>query len=166
MTTETPRDAIVEFWEVARSRAGLDDIAVVAGATALGSVVPPAWSFDAEPAAAEAQLAAVLDGGKTATSSALWEYEIAGAELPREGDVSIVLDSAGEPRALVQTTRVEVVAFDEVDAVRAAADGELSVEAWREARREVFTGALESSGREFARDLPVVFEFFELRYPS
>lgn len=41
----------------------------------------------------------VRDGVKTATASALWDYEAEGESLPEEGEFSIVLDGRGHPAA-------------------------------------------------------------------
>ena len=45
----------------------------------------------------------------------MWDYEAVGESLPEAGDLSIVLDGAGHPRALIATTDVRIVPFDEVD---------------------------------------------------
>ena len=66
------------------------------------------------PEQADALLALVLDGTKTATASALADYEATGEPLPEVGTLGILLDGAGHPRALIETTEVGVVAFGEV----------------------------------------------------
>jgi uncharacterized protein YhfF len=155
---------ILSFWELARPSAGMAKIGVVTGATVTESVPPPAWSFGDNPALADDLLAAVLTGEKTATSSALWEYEDSGEPVPQEGELSILLDGEGHPRALVRTTSVEIVAFDDVDADFARAEGEddRSLESWRVEHEKYFDRVLE---RDFAPDMPLVCERFELLYP-
>src|SRR5699024_8952864 len=96
--------AISAYWEAARSRAGLTRLAGVAGQQALSSVEPPAWSFGTTVAEADNFLELVLAGVKTATSSAAGVYAKRGEPLPDPGDLSIVLDGHGRPRALVATT--------------------------------------------------------------
>ncbi|WP_265522216.1 ASCH domain-containing protein [Oerskovia flava] len=155
---------ILEFWEVARGRAGLGKVDVVTGGSAASRVPPPAWSFGDEPQLADRLLAAVLSGAKTATSSAQWEYGD-GAPVPVPGELAILLDGAGHPRALIRTASVEVVPFDQVGADFAAAEGEGggSLEEWRAEHHEYFARTL--VGREPADDMPVVCERFELLYP-
>ena len=155
--------AIVAFWEAARPSAGIGKVGVVVGAGVAGTVPPPAWSFGDNPELADALLAAVLSGAKTATASSLWEYDDE-TPVPVKGELSILLDGAGRPRALVRTTSVEVVPFGEVDDEFALAEGEDdgSLEAWREGHRRYFARVLD---RDVPDDMPVVCERFELRYP-
>ncbi|GED10644.1 ASCH domain-containing protein [Cellulosimicrobium cellulans] len=155
---------ILAFWELARPSAGMARVGVVTGTTVSETVPPPAWSFGDNPELADGLLAAVLSGEKTATSSALWEYEDSGEPVPRVGELSILLDGDGHPRALVRTTSVEIVAFDDVDDDFARAEGEddRSLASWRAEHEKYFRRVLE---REFAPDMPLVCERFELRYP-
>ncbi|MFF2623152.1 ASCH domain-containing protein [Oerskovia jenensis] len=157
-------EEILEFWETARVRAGEGKVGVVTGFGISATVPPPAWSFGDNPVLADGLLAAVLSGDKTATSSSHWEYG-ADVPLPQVGELSIILDGDGHPRALIRTTSVEVVPFDQVTAEFAAAEGEddRTLDSWRAGHREYFSRVL--VGQEFRDDMPVVCERFELRFP-
>ncbi|GAB48029.1 ASCH domain-containing protein [Mobilicoccus pelagius] len=159
-------DEIESFWADARVKAGLNASRPYFGPNALDSVTPPAWSFGADAAQADALLRLVLEGVKTATASALWDYEAEGDEVPTPGELSIVLDSAGHPQALLHTTSVRVVPFDEVDEAHAYAEGEgdRTLRYWREVHRRFFTEHA-SHDRGFADDMPVVLEEFEVLVP-
>ncbi|MET4226263.1 ASCH domain-containing protein [Oerskovia enterophila] len=164
-TSEDPRAAeLLEFWETARVRAGEGKVGVVTGFGVSATVPPPAWSFGDNPELADGLLHAVLSGEKTATSSSHWEYDDE-TPVPAVGELSIILDGEGHPRALIRTTSVEIVPFDQVDADFAAAEGEddRTLEAWRAGHRDYFTRVL--VGHEFRDDMPVVCERFELRFP-
>ncbi|QTE28687.1 ASCH domain-containing protein [Pengzhenrongella sicca] len=173
---ETDRDAapdeagaaLVAFWELARSRVGLARLPVITGLSPAASVLPPAWAFGDSPELADELLALVLAGLKTATASAVWEYEDADEPLPRPGDLSILLDGRGHPCALVRTSAVRVVPFAEVDAESAWLEGEgdRSLDTWRREHRAAFGRALAARGRTFDESLPVVLERFELRFPA
>ena len=65
---------------------------------------PVVWSFGDHPALADELLGLVLDGTKTATASLLWYYEEGGETIPAVGDLSIITDGNGTPRALIRTT--------------------------------------------------------------
>lgn len=158
-------DEIAEFWESARVQAGLGRIAVVGGLTVAENVAPVAWSFGDTPEQADRLLALVLDKTKTATSSALSEYDGDDAPLPRPGDLSIVVDGAGHPTALIRTTDVEVVPFGAVSEEFAAAEGEgeRTLESWRSDHTEFFRRALGIDA--VPDDFMVVTERFELLYP-
>src|SRR5690625_3956065 len=110
-SAEAQDAAVAAYWDTARKRAGLTRLDVVVGQQALGTVQPPAWSFGADAREADELLELVLAGRKTATASAAEPYEVHGIEVPAPGDLSIILDGAGRPRALIVTTEVAIVAF-------------------------------------------------------
>ncbi len=152
---------IDSFWQLARIRAQLNPTGYYTGERPLGSLPPPAWAFGATPEQADELLALVLSGTKTATAGALWDYEAEGEELPTTGVLGIVTDGRGIPRALVVTTQVEIVPFDEVSAEHAYLEGEgdRSLATWREVHERFFTQhAVHSHG--FSRDMPVVLQRF------
>lgn len=162
---EDPRaQAIAEFWEVARGHAGVGELAMVTGHGVRASTPPPAWSFGDTPRLADELLALVLDGTKTATSTAEVSFEHDGEAMPVVGELSILLDGAGWPRALIRTTSVETVPFAAVSAELAAAEGEddRSLESWRREHEVYFRRVLEGTGVEFGPELPVVIEHFEV----
>lgn len=118
----------------------------------------PAWAFGDTPEMAEELLELVLQGVKTATSSALEDYGEDEA-IAEAGAVEVVLDGAGVPRAAIRIVSVEIRRFDEVDAEFAAAEGEgdRSLAYWRTAHEEFF-----SRYGLFRPDMPIVCERFEL----
>ncbi|WP_234985798.1 ASCH domain-containing protein [Demequina sp. NBRC 110051] len=133
----------------------------------LPDALPEVWAFGATPEHADALLALVLAGTKTGTASALWDYEHAGDPIPEVGDLSIILDGAGQPRALLETTAIDIVPFDEVDAEHAASEGEgdLTLEYWRTAHERYWRAHAESP-RGFEPDMPVICERFRLLFPA
>ena len=156
---------IDSFWQVARMRAKLSPTGYYTGERVLGSLRPPAWAFGATPEEADELLALVLSGTKTATAGALWDYEAEGQELPTPGDLGIVTDGRGVPRALIVTTRVEIVPFDDVSAEHAYFEGEgdRSLGAWREVHERFFTEHA-VHGRGFSPEMPVVLQRFDVLY--
>jgi uncharacterized protein YhfF len=153
------------FWQVARMRAKLNPTGYYTGERPLDSLPPPAWAFGATPEEADELLGLVLSGTKTATADALWDYEAAGEELPAPGALGIVTDGRGVPHALVMTTEVEVVPFDEVGAEHARLEGvgDRSLSAWREVHERLFSDHA-GPGRRFSRDMPVVLQRFTVLY--
>ncbi len=103
---------------------------------------------------------------KTATCSALWEYEAEDEPLPEVGLKTIVLDGNGDPLCIVETTEVEVRPYDEVDARFGYEEGEgdRSLEDWREAHWRFFSRTLPNIGKEPAMDMPLVCERFRVVY--
>lgn len=161
----TADDRVATFWEVARLHAKITRVPAYFGPTPLESVPPPAWSFGVGTDQADELLDLVLAGTKTATASALWEYETEDEPLPEPGALSIVLDGSGRPRVLIETTDVEVVPFDEVDDEHARLEGEgdLSLQHWRDAHERFFSDTA-SPEQGFVADMPVVCERFRVLY--
>lgn len=122
---------------------------------------PEAWAFGATPEHADGLLGLVLDGVKTGTASSLQDYEADGDPLPAVGELSIILDGAGAPRAVLETTEVTTVPFDQVTAEHARSEGEgdRTLATWRQIHERFWT---EHSPGGFAPHMPVVCERFRL----
>lgn len=150
-----PSPSLPAFWE-ARRRESPD----------LPEAIPLAWAFGATPEHADALLDLVLRGVKDGTASSLWDYEESGDPLPEVGELSVILDGAGEPRAVLVTTRITIVPFDQVDAEHARAEGEgdRTLTYWRSSHERYWREHSENP-RGFAPDMPVVCERFELLWP-
>lgn len=165
-TRGTADGEIEQFWNLAKRHARLETLPGYFGPDALTSVPPPAWAFGADAEQSDRLLQLVLDGTKTATASAREDYG-EDEPLPELGTLGIVLDGAGRPRALVATTAVRVVPFDEVDADHAHAEGEgdRSLEGWRTEHERFFTEN-DPLGRGFRPDMPVVLEQLRVLYQA
>jgi uncharacterized protein YhfF len=72
--------------------------------------------------------------------------ESRGVPLPYPGGLSIVLDSTGQPRGIIETTKVEMIPFAEATAEFAFSEGEdeLSLESWRYNHELFFTRELQT----------------------
>jgi uncharacterized protein YhfF len=81
----------------------------------------------------EELVAAILQGRKTATTGLLREYRHDGESLPEARSRAVVIDSAANPVAVIETTDVRVVPLGEVDLAHVQDEGEghESVAAWR-----------------------------------
>src|SRR5262249_19455983 len=111
------------------------------------------------PEMADALLALVLEGRKTATTSALREYDTEGQPASRVGERFIVLDGSGRPACVAETCEVTIKRFDEVDAAFAYDEGEgdRSLESWRREHERFFR-----KHGLFAEDMLLVCERFRL----
>ncbi len=120
--------------------------------------------FGDSPEMADELLVPVLSGLKTATCSALWEWEHEGGSIPKPGLLSVILDGNDEPRCIIETVEVNLKNFNEVDAdfARDEGEGDLSIEYWRDAHKRFFTRTLPAIGREFREDMPLVCERFKV----
>ncbi|MGD0924312.1 MAG: ASCH domain-containing protein [Streptosporangiaceae bacterium] len=78
-------------------------------------------------------VAAIVAGTKTTTTGLVADYEHEQEELPHQGLRQVVVDSGGQPVAVIETTAVRVMRLAEVDLAHAVGEGEgyTSVAQWR-----------------------------------
>lgn len=97
----------------------------------------PSFSFGLNSQEADALLALVLEGKKTATCST---YKPDNKEQPKKGNRFVILDGNNKPSCLIEITQVEVKRFCEVDESFAYLEGEgdRSLEFWKKAHKEHF----------------------------
>ncbi|KAF0258089.1 ASCH domain protein [Clavibacter michiganensis subsp. michiganensis] len=78
-------------------------------------------------------VAAIVSGEKTSTSSLLAQYAADDEELPVVGSLGAVIDSAGRPVLVIETTGVEVARLADVPLAHAVDEGEgfTTVAEWR-----------------------------------
>lgn len=126
------------------------------------------WAFGNSKELADELARLVLDGTKTATASNYSLYELENEALPHVDQHNIILDGEGEAVAIVVTTSVEVVAFDEVTSEHAYLEGEgdRTLKYWRDTHELFFTKELEEVNQKFNSKIPVVCEKFKLIYKS
>lgn len=126
---------------------------------------PDAWAFGAAP---DLLAELVAKGVKTATASAYDEYVHFEEELPRVGDLDVVLDGQGQAVGIIETTKVTVLPFREVSADHAYKEGEgdRSLAYWRQVHEELFTKWLAGIGLSFSPASKVVLEEFQLVYKA
>ncbi len=125
-----------------------------------------AWGDN--PALADELGMLIAAGTKTATCGALWAYEVAGDPLPTVGLLTLVLNGAGDPLCIIETTEVAIHPYTEVDAQFAYEEGEddRSLASWQEGHRRFFTRVLSKISRVFDEEMPLVCERFRLLYPK
>lgn len=123
-----------------------------------------AESFGDSPEIADALSTLVVSGTKTATCSALWEWEAEDESLPEPGAQCVVLDGRGEPLCVIETTEIEVRPYNEVDARFAYEEGEgdRSLQHWRDAHWRFFARSLAEIGKEPTLEMPLACERFRI----
>jgi uncharacterized protein YhfF len=121
------------------------------------------FSFGDSRELADELAALVREGIKTATCSALWTYEEDQKPIPQKGGLSIVIDGAGIPVAVIETIEVFLAPFNEVTERFAWEEGEgdRSLAHWRQAHRNFF-GRQRFKDRAFHERMPLVCERFRV----
>lgn len=116
-------EAIETFWRRAVFRARLNHVPSYFGPTPLEVVRPPAWAFGTTEEEAAGFVRDLLGGRTTAIAGSLRDYRADGGEVPQRGELGIVVDGRGEPRALVAVSEVLTVPYAEVDAASTVVEG-------------------------------------------
>jgi len=155
-------DPLHQFWAMAQAHVGIGTLRGVIPTPWNDAILPPAFSFGDSPELADELLALVLDGKKTATTGLEQEYLDEGEPIPKVGDLSIVTDGNGTPRALIRDEEVCVLAFGDVTAKQAALEGEddRTLESWRRVHRAIW----HRRGVEITDDTRVVWERFSVKF--
>ena len=148
--------AVDEFWQAY--------LATLPTARAATLAQPEAWGFGDSPRMADALGQLVRRGVKTATCGLLWEYEAEGEPIPEAGELSIILDGAGQPLCITELTEVVIRPYNEVDAQFAYDEGEgdRSLQFWRDAHWRFFTRVCKWIDRELSETMPLVCERFRV----
>lgn len=109
----------------------------------------------------------VLAGVKRAHASLLRDFQKDLEPLPQIGEHLVVLDGAGQPRAIVRCTHVEMRHFNEIDDTFAfdAGEGDLTLRWWLTAHRQDFAERAEREGFEVDERVELVLEYFERVWP-
>ena len=128
---------------------------------------PAAFHFCDNRQDADLCLALVLEGRKRATASSVAELALAGVPVPQPGEFSIVTNWAGEARAIIRTTSVDITRFGEVDEAfaRTEGEGDGTLTWWRDAHLAYYERVLAGSGHLINDDLEIACERFELVFP-
>lgn len=145
--------ATVELWSRCAKQVG-----------APAQPVPRTRRFGDTPEMNDTLLALILQGEKSITALSPWVYAGDPVATPIPGGYSIVLDGKGAPRAVLRTTSLKTVSFDQVtaDDSRYEGEGVRAIEAWRKVHWDYFTRKLAPLGKAPAQDMPVTLERFEV----
>ena len=123
-----------------------------------------AWAFGGAP---DELARLVMAGIKTATASAFDLYALDGDEpMPKEGDLSVILDGREDAKCVIKTTKITIVPYCDVTAEHAFREGERdrTLASWRAIHEEFFAGEFAEYGLNFDETRKIVCEEFEVVY--
>jgi len=123
------------------------------------------FHFDANEASANELVELVLQGKKCATASLYWDYE-SSEELPKINYLSIVTNWNGLPLCIIETTKIDIISYDEVSKEFAAMEGEgdCSLDYWRKVHWKSFSDTCRNIVRLPKNNMPIVCEQFKVIY--
>jgi len=111
-------------------------------------------SIGSAPEHADEGVTLILNGVKTLTSSAFWNYP--DGKIPFVGALSVLVDGARRPRGIVETTRVEIMPFQAIneDMAQDYGEGERTADWWRRVMGELYQTSATRHGAAFTDDTP------------
>lgn len=123
-----------------------------------------AWSFGYGEEMADRLGNLVLSGEKTGTASGYCFYELEKEEVPKVGEISIILNGREEALCIIETTKVYTLPFNEVTEDHAFKEGEgdKSLTYWRKVHKDFFSRELKEYSMEFEETMLVVCEEFKV----
>jgi uncharacterized protein YhfF len=126
------------------------------------------WELGDGPDTISRRLERVLAGSQRATAGLLWGLEARGEPPPRRGDLRLLRNARGEPRAVVEILESQVLPFAHVDEHFAVdvGEGDLSLSHWRKLHGDAFERECVRLGRRPGDAMPVVCLRFRLVYPQ
>ena len=100
---------------------------------------------------------------KQATSTSLWWYEKNNERLPKSDDIYVVTDWNGKAKAIIRTTKVDKVPFNQITENHAELEGEgdKSLEYWKKVHWDYYTREMEPFGASPSEEMFIVCEQFE-----
>lgn len=161
---EPREDLLASFWVLAAKKAKLNPLEVIVGSDDTAALCPPAFCFGASAEEAQELCELVVTKRKSATSGWKDSYDAEGVPLPQVGEMAIVCDGSGAPRALIRESDVRCIPFEQIDSSVAEAEGEGDLAQWKEAHRRFFTAECAQRGDAFDPHGIVVVEFFDVLY--
>lgn len=125
--------------------------------------LPDSWHFCDNEKDAKVCAKLVQDGIKQATSTSLWWFEKFDEPLPKVGDIYIVTDWYKIAKAIIRTSKVEQVPYNEISEEYAAIEGEgdKSLKEWKEMHWAYYSREMEEFDEKPTEDMLIVCEYFE-----
>jgi uncharacterized protein YhfF len=120
--------------------------------------------FGNNTALADRLLSLILSGQKTGTYALPWLYEGDENLTPVAGGYSIVTESDGKPAALLLTTSLKTLPYNQITEEDTQYEGPnaRALEVWRQIHWPYYSRALELKGISPTEDMPVTVERFEV----
>lgn len=133
-----------------------------------GLETPPSYYFCDNKKDADECADLVRKGIKQATTHSLLGMQIHEEKLPTVGDLAIVTNWHGTPKAIIKTIQVEIIQFKDITAEYAFIEGEgdRSLDYWREVHWAYYIRELSEHDLIPSKDMELVCEHFETIWPK
>ncbi|WP_257667955.1 ASCH domain-containing protein [Parapedobacter tibetensis] len=124
---------------------------------------PPSYYFCDNKKDADECAELVLKGIKQASSPSVWWFQKNNEEVPEVGNLAIVTNWNGEPKAIIQTIKIEIVKFKDITPEYAFIEGEgdKSLAYWKTVHWEYYANEMKEDGESPNQEMEIVCEYFK-----
>lgn len=100
---------------------------------------------------------------KQATATSLWWFEKNKEKLPQIGDLYIITDWDGKAKAIIKTTKLEKVPYNEITADFALTEGEgnKSIEYWKKVHWAYYSREMKPFNETPTNNMIIICEYFK-----
>ena len=104
----------------------------------------------------------VVRGVKKATSPSLWWFKTNGIDLPKVGDLFIITDWDGLAKAIIKTSRIDTIAFQNITERYAQTEGEgdKSLSYWKKTHWDYYTREMKAYNTQPTPEMMIVCQQF------
>lgn len=129
---------------------------------------PESWHFCDNKKDANECLQLALQGIKRATSTSIWYFDTYQQPLPKVGDLAIITNWDGEAKAIIQTTKVEIISFEDITPEQAKMEGEgdQSLAYWRKVHWDYYAREMQVKQALPRLDMLIAYEQFRCIWPE
>ncbi|MBC8511231.1 MAG: ASCH domain-containing protein [Cryomorphaceae bacterium] len=103
---------------------------------------------------------------KQATAGSLWSYEKDNIEFPKKGDLFIITDWEGNAKAIIETTNIEQVPFNQItpEFAKTEGEGDKSLSYWKKVHWDYFSREMEEYGEKPSEEMIIICKYFKIIY--
>jgi uncharacterized protein YhfF len=125
---------------------------------------PESWYFCDNKKDADYCANLVIEGTKRATATSLWWFKKNNEPLPKKGNLYIVTDWDGKAKAIIETTQIDLVPYNEVTEAFAATEGEgdKSLAYWKRVHWDYYSREMKPEGESPTQDMLIACEQFKV----
>lgn len=134
----------------------------------LDTNIPPSYFFCDNQKDTDECAELVVRRIKQATSPSVWWFTKNKEEFPKAGDLAIITNWEGEPKAIIRITKVALVKLKDITPEYANREGEgnRSLAYWKQVHLEYYSREMKQYDESPHEEMEIVCEYFETLYPA
>lgn len=125
--------------------------------------IPPSYFFCDNQKDADECAELVVQKIKQATSPSVWWFTKNQEEFPKVGDLAIITNWEGEPKAIIRTIQIAAVKLKDITPEYAYREGEgdRSLEYWMQVHLEYYSREMKEYSESPDEEMEILCEYFE-----